>query len=118
MIPEQIDKHEPEYIQRKGLRYNPLSWIMISALVIFLPIMLYRNGVLDLLWLFLMVAIFLLLLYGIFTSLFTIKIFRDRTELVNVLGKKRVSANREIKYFETDYLWAENEDNSFGWAVC
>lgn len=84
---------------KKGFFDNSFNIIFLTLFGI--PIILFRNGVLDFTYVSIFFVFYALILYFSVAKIFKIKINGNSTEFVNVFGKKKIIPNNKISYSET-----------------
>lgn len=84
---------------KKGIFDSKLN--LLFLLIIVIPILLFRNGVLDLSFASILIVIIGNLIYFSILNIYKIKITGNKTEYTNAFGKKSIIPNNKISYSET-----------------
>ena len=93
---------KPKFEFKKGILDNKLNFAFLSVFLI--PILLFRNGVLDLTFASIFFVLYGNLIYFSFRNIFAIKIVEKNTEFSNVWGKKTTIPNKKITFSETYFI--------------
>ena len=95
---------------KKGFIDNNLN---LAFLLIFgIPIILFRNGVLDLSLASIFFPLIGNLIYFSFLNIYKIKIVGNKTEFTNAFGKKTIISNKKIFYSETYFIREKGYSNN------
>ncbi|MHA3044695.1 hypothetical protein JSO61_005055 [Riemerella anatipestifer] len=97
-----MNSEKPKFEFKKGILDNKLSISFLSLFIV--PIILFRNGFLDLTFFSIIFVLFGNLLYFSLRNIFSIRFFEEKTEFSNVLGKKIVIPNKKITFSETYFI--------------
>lgn len=90
---------KPKFEFKKGILDNKLNFAFLSFFVI--PILLFRNGILDLTFASIFFVLYGNLIYFSLRNIFSIKIYEKNTEFSNFWGKKTTIPNGKITFSET-----------------
>jgi len=87
---------------KKGIFDNKFNLIFFTLIA--LPILLFRNGVLDLSFVSILTILYGNLIYFSILNIYRININDNKTEFTNAFGKKSVIPNKKITFSETYFI--------------